>query len=345
MAATRVALEVTEESVRAVEATTGRKQQVIACGEVPLPRDAARDSEVLDQDVVAAALRQLWTVARIKSKSVTLGIGSRRTLVREYTTQAMAPDVLRQALPYQVQDLLPVPVAQAVLDFYPISQQGDQVTGLLVAAVAETIEDIIAATTKAKLHVDAVDLVPFGLARIARGFSAPGSSIGMVHLGDHTTHVVIAVDGVPTFVRIIPLDLPTAAARREETFIDAAAFEPEMETAFAGMPTAGSTGTRTRAGLRTTPSGADPVISDLVGRLRSTLSFYGSRPGAAPISMLHVSGAGALVPGVTDALGRGIDIPTTTLRLTDVSPGARPASDEMNLNLLALSGLVMGDAR
>lgn len=344
MAATRVALEVTEESVRAVEVTTGRKQTVVACGEVPLPRDAARDSEVLDQDVVAAALRQLWAVAGIKSKKVTLGVGSRRTLVREYTTQAMAPEVLRQALPYQVQDLLPVPVAQAVLDFYPISQQGDQVTGLLVAAVAETIEDIIAATTKAKIHVEAVDLVPFGLSRIARGIPAPGASIGMVHLGDHTTHVVIAHDGVPTFVRIIPLDLPTAAARREELLVDSSVIaEPELETAFAGMPTASTT--RTRAALRTTPSGPDPIVSDLVGRLRSTLAFYGSRPGASPASVLYISGAGALVPGLADALARGIDIPTTVLRLTDVSPGARPTSDETNLNLLALSGIVMGDAR
>ena len=124
MAKTIVGLEVTEESVRAAEVSLGRKPQLVAYGEVPLPPEAARDSEVLDSGAVAVALRQLWTGARFKSKDVVLGVASRRILVREYTTQAMRPDLLRDALPYQVQDLLPVPASQAVLDFYPLSAAG-----------------------------------------------------------------------------------------------------------------------------------------------------------------------------------------------------------------------------
>ena len=79
---------------------------------------------MLDPGAVAVALRQLWTGARFKSKDVVLGVASRRILVREYTTQAMRPDLLREALPYQVQDLLPVPASQAVLDFYPLVAGG-----------------------------------------------------------------------------------------------------------------------------------------------------------------------------------------------------------------------------
>ena len=85
----------------------------------------------------------LYWALRFKSKDVVLGVASRRILVREYTTPAMRPDLLREALPYQVQDLLPVPASQAVLDFFPLSQEGDQVSGLLVAAVSESIEQII----------------------------------------------------------------------------------------------------------------------------------------------------------------------------------------------------------
>src|SRR6187431_3835116 len=144
MAKTIVGLEVTEESVRAAELSLGRRPQLIAYGEVPLPAEAARDSEIIDSGAVAVALRQLWTGARFKSREVVLGVASRRILVREYTTQAMRPDLLRDALPFQVQDLLPVPASQAVLDFYPLSQSGDQISGLLVAAVAENIEHIIA---------------------------------------------------------------------------------------------------------------------------------------------------------------------------------------------------------
>jgi type IV pilus assembly protein PilM len=340
MVSTRVALEITEESVRAVEVSTGRKRSLVACGEVPLPREAARDSEVLDQDAVAVALRQLWSVAGIRSKSVTLGVGSRRTLVREFTTQAMAPEVLRQALPYQVQDLLPVPVTQAVLDFYPTSQQGDQVTGLLVAAVSETIEEVITSISKAKLHVGAVDFVPFGLARVARGITPPGDTVAMVHLGDHTTYVVVATDGVPIFVRIIPMDLPTTAARRES------ASAAEGDVTFDDALVAASSGApgRTRATARSATVG-DPLITDMVGRLRSTIAFYASRPASPPISAVSISGAGYLAPGASDALERAFELPLRSIRLGDILAMPTVLPPDLALNAVSTVGLVLGEGK
>src|SRR6187200_1347339 len=213
MAKTIVGLEVTEESVRAAEISLGRKPQLIAYGEVPLPPESARDSEVLDAGAVAVALRQLWAGARFKSKDVVLGVASRRILVREYTTQAMRPDLLRDALPYQVQDLLPVPASQAVLDFYPLSQQGDQLSGLLVAAVAENIEQIIATLSKVKVRARAVDLSAFGLARVTAPLAPADETIATISIGDHTTQVVVARAGIPQFVRLLPIDVATGAAR------------------------------------------------------------------------------------------------------------------------------------
>ena len=208
MASTLVGLEITEESVRAVEVKRGRTPVLLAAGEVALPPEAARDSEVLDRDVVAMALRQLWSTFGIKGREVTLGVGSRRILVREYTTQAMAPELLRQALPFQVQDLLPVPANQAVLDFYPLSQKGDQVSGLLVAAVAETIEQLIT-TTHARSSRRRRSTSCRSASRASQSASyVPGETVAMIHIGDHTTHVVIASDGVPQFVRMIPVDVP-----------------------------------------------------------------------------------------------------------------------------------------
>ena len=46
MASTLVGLEITEESVRAVEVKRGRTPVLLAAGEVALPKEAARDSEV-----------------------------------------------------------------------------------------------------------------------------------------------------------------------------------------------------------------------------------------------------------------------------------------------------------
>ncbi|MDR7113313.1 type IV pilus assembly protein PilM [Microbacterium trichothecenolyticum] len=342
MGKTIVGLEVTEESVRAAEISLGRKPQLVAYGEVPLPPEAARDSEVLDSGAVAVALRQLWTGAKFRSKDAVLGVASRRILVREYTTQAMRPDLLREALPYQVQDLLPVPASQAVLDFFPLSQDGDQVSGLLVAAVSENIEQIISTLAKVKVRAQAVDLAAFGLARVTAPLASPEETVATVSIGDHTTQVVISRGGVPLFVRLLPIDVATAATRRH----NAEAVEPELELAAVAAGNGSGTGltvpSRTRGSIR---AATPPGVSDLAARLRSTLAFFGSRAASVPLSRVFVTGAGAAVEGILPALGAAIDTPMTIVSVGDViSMSTPPPAGEVALNLVGTVGIALGEA-
>jgi type IV pilus assembly protein PilM len=348
-----VGLEVTEESVRAAEISLGRRPQLIAYGEVPLPADAAKDSEVLDAGAVAVALRQLWTGARFKSKEAVLGVASRRILVREYTTQAMRPDLLREALPYQVQDLLPVPASQAVLDFFPLSQQGDQVSGLLVAAVSENIEQIISTLSKVKVRAQAVDLTAFGLARATAALAPADRTVATVHIGDHTTQVVISRGGVPLFVRILPIDVATAAVRRHS----AEASTPELELAAVttgglgngavGSPAGNGAGVsaqgRTRGAIR---ANTPPGVSDLAARLRSTLAFFASRATSEPLAYVYVTGGGAIVDGVMPALSASIDTPLQVVSVGDIiSMSTPPPAGEVALNLVATVGVALGEVQ
>ncbi len=349
MANTIVGLEITEEGVRAAEVTMGKTPTIVAHGSVPLPPGAAKDSEIFDQDAVALAIRQLWSRAGIKGKHVVLGIGSRRILVRDYTTQAMRPDLLAQSLPYQVQDLLPVPADQAVLDFYPVSQQGDQVTGLLVAAVAETVEELVSTVGRAKVDVQVVDLAPFALARAVSRIAAPGEAVAALHLGDHTSYVVVVQDGAPRFVRIIPVDITTAAVRAREgadafAELDAAPAEEVLETV---PPSGDDVPLRRRSGARSAARPASTMtaasIDDLVLRLGSTLRFYADRSSDAPVTRVLVSGAGAGVDGIPSALGASLPMPVEVVGASSVfaSKVALPPGDD-DLNLITTAALALG---
>jgi type IV pilus assembly protein PilM len=335
MAKTIIGLELTEESVRAAEITVSRNPQLVACGEVPLPPDAAKDSEVVDPGTVAVALRQLWTGARFKSRDVVLGVASRRILVREYTTQAMKPDLLREALPYQVQDLLPVPASQAVLDFFPLSQEGDQVSGLLVAAVSESIEQIISTLAKVKLRTQSVDLTAFGLARATSRLASPEQNVATVFIGDHTTQIVVSRGGIPLFVRILPIDLPTAASRNR---LPAEVVELEPDLAMVA-PT-----TRARGALR--GAAINPVVADLAARLRSTLAFFASRPNSVPISQVFVAGAGVAVAGVLPALDASLDAPLQVVTADQiVATRAVEPTGDLAVNLIGTIGVALGEVR
>ena len=349
MAKTVIGLEITEESVRAAEVTTKRVPTLVAAGEVPLPPGAAKDSEIVDQDAVTLALRQLWSRGGFRGKHAVLGIGSRRVMIREHTSQTMRPDLFRRALPFQVQDLLPVPVEQAVLDFLPTAAHGDQTTGLLVAAVSETLEDLVRAADRAKIVVDRIDVVPFALARTVRASRAEGVTAA-IHIGDHTTSVVIVEGGFPRFVRIVPIEVPTDAVRlrlaQERQDAELEAREPVAVGAPAEAGAAPAPSMRSRiAPLAAYDS--DPAVADLVGRLRDTIAFYESRAGAHLVSQVAVSGAGAAVPGVMPGLAGVLSPPVSIVSASDVVATASDigAVSDLSLNLVSTVGLVLGGGR
>lgn len=346
MAKTVVGLEITEEGVRAAEVTVGRTPRVVAFGSVPLPPGAAKDSEVFDADALVLALRQLWTRSGIKSRNVVLGIGSRRILVRDYTMQAMRPDLLAQALPFQVQDLLPVPADQAVLDFYPVSQEADRLSGLLVAAVAETVDELVAAVAKAKLNVEVVDLAPFALVRAVSALADPGETVAALYLGDHTTYVVVVQNGVPRFVRIIPVEIATDAVRTRAAAMDAEAAPiiEELE-----MVPAGEAPMRRRAaarGLARVVRMSDTEIDDVVMRLGSTLRFYADRSAELPVTKVLVSGPGAAVDGIVASLSASIPMPVEVVGLSDLLSSKPPVPEgDLDFSLVTTAGLAMGGGR
>ncbi len=341
MASTVVGLEITEESVRAAEVTTRSRPTLVAFGEVALPEGAARDSEVLDREAIAVALQQLWAQSGITSRRVILGVGSRRILVREYAAPVMSLELIKAALPFQVQDMLPVPANQAVLDFYPIEEDQGSVQGLLVAAVSEGIEELVETMRKAKLRTHSVDLVRFGPARVARSPRQPGGgATAMIHVGEHTTYVTVAANGIPRFVRIIPAEISTPAKEHRAT-VEILEREP-VEVAVV-TDRGGRASMRVARAQATLSDDAAGSVSDLATRVRSTLDFYSARHGAHPIAAVHVSGAGMTNPAILPQLQATLGRPVSAVEIGALVDSRRTAPEgALALNLVGTVGILLG---
>lgn len=210
MSSNVVGIDIGTGGVRGVEvAHPGKpKASVVRYHAVALPEGAVVRGEVVEPNTVAGALKQLWAQGGFKSKNVVLGMGNHRVLSRDLTMPRASLAHIRESLPYQVQDMLPIPLEDALLDFYPVAEgegeSGPVVSGLLIAAVREAVKGNVRAVELAGLLPLDVDLMPFALTRVLNlGDRLPGTVV-QVDVGAATTSIVVTTDGVPQFVRLVP---------------------------------------------------------------------------------------------------------------------------------------------
>ncbi len=269
-------------------------------GEIALPPGSVRGGEVLEPHTVAGALKRLWSSSGFRSRNVILGMGNQRVLVRDLSVPRMSAERIRESLPFLVQDMLPVPVVDAVLDFYPVAEtdgeHGPMVAGLLVAAVKDAVMANVKAVQLAGLNPVEVDLLPFALSR-ALGSGARGRGVvAIVDVGAATTNVLITIDGVPQFARIIPAggeDLTQALAAK----LDITPEEAERYKRTLGLA-AGKVPDQHRVAVETIYE----VTSDLLGSLRNTIGYFVNQRGLPGVGQIVLSGGGAQLPGFARAL-------------------------------------------
>lgn len=353
MASTRViGLDIGTTAIRAAELEFGGSGSsgqapptLLRYGQAALPLGAVRDGEVVVAETVSTALRQLWLRCKFTSRDVVIGVGNQRVLVRELDLPWMPPAQLKSSLPFQVQELLPMSVDEALLDYFPTaefdSSEGRTVQGMLVAAQRDTVSANVLAVESAGLHPTMVDLNAFALLRaVARGEFLE-RTVALVDIGASVTNVVIASHGAPKLVRTLAIAgqsiTNAVASSLGIAASEAEAVKREIGVGYAVAPEHGAVA-----------EAIGEVARSLIEAIRNTFVYYsGNHPGAG-IDVAIMTGGGSHLPGLGQYLSSASRLPVI---LGDALAGVKSAKsfDRASLDgsesLVALAiGLAYGVA-
>ncbi|HUQ40456.1 MAG TPA: type IV pilus assembly protein PilM [Acidimicrobiales bacterium] len=317
-------------AVRAVELDVGSGQPTLnRFGQVALAPGVVVDGEIVDTEAVGAAIRRLWREGGFRGKKVTFGIANQRVIVRQAELPAMSEADLVSALQFEAQELIPIPVEEAILDFQVLEQlpavgaAEARVRILLAAAQRDMVRTHLAAVERGGLAASVVDVVPFALVRALTVGTSPsvlpdGAVDAIVNIGGGITNVVVHEQGVPRFVRVMLTggdDITEAIAREMGVELDGAE-EMTRRAAFGG---------------------ADPQavrivaerLSFLVEEIRSSLEYYVAQPDALPLQRVLVTGGGSRTAGLVERLQQQLFAPVEVARpLSLVKVGAVGLSED-----------------
>ena len=306
---TAIGLDIGTSGVRAAELSFGKDGVTLErFGQVAVPEGAVRDGEVVDAPSVANAIRQLWSHTGFSHKDVILGVANQRVIVRQVELPWMPPAELKNALPFQVQDFLPMPVDQAELDFLPLEDSAGEngqrmVRGLLVAAARELVLANVRAAEAAGLRPTMVDLTPFAVLRAMTPSQALDvDTVALVDVGARVTNIVVHSGGTPRFVRILLMggqDITDAVADKLGLpHAQAEALKQDLNGRGADA-----------AEIATAGRAVESTAAAFVDEVRGSLDYYAASTPGGGVTRLVVSGGGSRLRGLADRLAHATRLP------------------------------------
>ncbi len=291
------------------------------------------------------ALKRLWKAGRFSTKRVVLGLANQKVIVRQVDLPWMPLKELRKSLPFQVADVIPLPIEHALLDFHPLEEITDgggerRHRVLIVAAAREMVEASLDAVSRAGLDPRAVDLTSFALMRAIGDVDLLGmrrTSEALVDIGANVTNIAVHQAGIPRFVRILVLggsDVSETIADRMGIPLQEA--EQIKQTTVAELHPAAS-------GVSPAARLLESAANSWVEEVRGSLDYYLAQPGAVQVGRILLSGGGSQLSGLASRLSAATRLPVELATpLTGLEIGRTGLTQEQLAYMLPLSAVPVG---
>jgi type IV pilus assembly protein PilM len=337
-----VGLDIEAGSLAAAEVQVNGVARLGASGIAPLPPGTFHEGEVVDPEVLADSLKNLFAENKLP-KQVRLGVGNQRVIVRTLRLPAIEdPKELDAAVRFQAQEQIPMPLDQAVLEHQVVGavpgEEGGapQVEVLVVAARREMIASVVEPVRRAGLHPAGVDLAAFGMIRaLSNGSPSPGATDAPAqatlycNLGD-VTNLAVARGSSCLFTRVSHVGLEGVAASLESS-LGLVAVHARQWLSHVGLERPVEEIEGEPAMVAEVRRVLEAGLSDLVDELRLSLDYYGAQEAALPVERIVLCGPGSAIPGLSQRMEAALG-----LRIEPALPAALEGFDPVTAARLTL---------
>ena len=326
-----------------------------------LPEGLVFEGEVVDVDALAVELKAFWKESGFTGKRFSLGVANQKIVVRTMEFPIIDAKELRSAIEFQAQESIPIPLADAILDFQvlatvPSEDGAGRQKVLIVAAQRDMIAQFMEAAKKAGLSIDGIDLQAFALMRsvappvafVDVGAPQSADAAALVNIGSGITNLVVAVNGLPQFTRVVNVGYDGLV----QALVDNR-----------GLTRGEADALRIMVGL----SGDDPPVGDLeattvaevhevldvsceafADEIRRSIDYYHSQEHEGQIATLLLSGEGALTRNICAYLSQALHLDVQLGNplqhiLENKSQVPQPELEAMSPRLAIALGLAIDD--
>lgn len=312
--------------------------EIVQVATSPLVPDAIVEGEVMDPVLVAETVRAVIDSAGIKKADVIAAVGGHDVIVKPIPMDRMSEADAREVIRWEAEQHVPFDMENVQLDFQILDPQGTgpQMRVLLVAAKRELIENRMSLLSDAGVTPAVIDVDAFAIHNAFQHNypEAANGLVALVNIGHETTNVNLVQNGATILVR----DIPFGSRRLREALQRERGFTADhAENLLQGR---GSDDIRPML---------DERVDEVAVGVERAAAFLVAQSGGEGIGRVFLSGGGAAIPGMVQALGNRLGVRTevaSPLKRVGVRPDVMQSTpiDEFAPMLMLPIGLALRTA-
>lgn len=303
----RIGLDIGNYSVKCVEMTRSKDKITLNQMSVAPLGDQSPDNLI-------SLLKPFLPVVSASPGHVRVVLSGSSLLVRCVQMPPMTQAELKSAIRFEAENHIAFPIDDCVLDFQILNQdvQKKVMNVLLVAAKRDFIQERLRMLFDIDVHPEVIDVDTFALVNAfeALNAEAPQKMFGLINIGHRVTSMAIVKDGLPLFVR----ELPIGGSSVTKVLAEARSITEEQADQIKitnPADAAEDVKTACHQGLET-----------LAEELRNSIQYFENEAGEA-LKSVRVSGGGALACGIpallSEALGKEVTV-WDNLKKIEIAP-------------------------
>lgn len=288
-------------SVRLVQLKKhGNKPVLVAYGSTALPANLIASDAADASDQLAQTIKNLVKDAGITTKSVVAALPAAKVFASVITTPKVSAAELGQAVKYQADQYIPMPVDQVRLDWTvlgPGKNENEQLV-LLIAAPNVTTEKYLNIFEKAGLELVALEVDVTALSRAV--LTPDANQVVMLDVGSLASTVSLVVNGAPRLIHSVPVGAAAfVQAVGQGLKIDAN--EAMAMVQKFGMNKASMDGKIVKH--------LQPVVDTILDEIKKSVGFYANENPDAKFEKLVFTGGAAGMPGLPLHIANSLKLP------------------------------------
>jgi type IV pilus assembly protein PilM len=320
----------------------------LAFAEVPLTANIIANHMITNPEKLAENIKRAVAVAKhMDTKYVVASVPESKSFVRVLKLFKMPEDEIAGALPYELEQNIPVPIDLVYMDWQLIGEVGDQLEVLVTATPKDYVDTLITSLKHAGLKPIALELESQAMARSLISKEDKQASVMIVDLSSIQTSFLVVEMGNVTYTSSIPVagNAFSESIARNLSIPLADAEKAKREQGLLGDIKKGNI----RQAML-------PLLDNIIDEIKNVAKFHGehSRTHTA-IAKIILCGGSSKLPGISDYISARLNLGTTRslgqvtlgnpwVNIADITKRKFPISGQESLGYATAAGLAMRGA-